>query len=76
MPTKNVPRTTAIHPSVIAAFRDSGARNAGIPLEIASVPVIATQPPEKARSTRNHVRASTGGIVTGVGGGIVPVTNR
>ena len=75
-PTKSVARMPAIQASVIAAFRDSGARKAGIPLEIASVPVMAVHPDEKARSTRNHVRASIaagGGSVTGSS---VPVTIR
>ena len=47
--------TTAIVPSrssVAAAFFDRGLRNAGTPLLIASTPVSAAQPEEKARSTR------------------------
>ncbi len=42
---------------VTAAFRDSGGRNAWTALLIASVPVIAVQPPENARRSRNRVRA-------------------
>jgi hypothetical protein len=44
-----VPRIVAIVISVRAAFRDSGGRNAGTPSEIASTPVRATAPDEKAR---------------------------
>ena len=42
----------AIQVSVAAALRDPGALNAPTPLEMASVPVIATHPPENARSMR------------------------
>ena len=38
--------------SVIAAFFDSGLRNAGTPLEIASVPDNAMAPDENARSSK------------------------
>src|SRR3989304_5030948 len=65
MPRKSVPRITAIHAGVMAAFRDSGGLNAGIPLEIASTPVRAVQPEENARRTRNHVNA-----VVAAGGGV------
>ena len=41
----------AIHVSVVAAFFDSGLRNAGTPLEIASTPVSATAPDENPRSS-------------------------
>ena len=40
---------------MIAAFCDSGLRNAGTPFEIASTPVSATAPDENARSSRNDV---------------------
>ena len=43
----------AIQPSVVAAFRELGDRNALTPLEMASVPVIATHPSAKARRIRN-----------------------
>ena len=46
----------AIIPSiarVAAALRDLGRRNMGTPLEIASTPVSAAQPEEKARIRRN-----------------------
>ena len=42
----SVPRMTPIQTSVVAAFFDSGRRNAGTPLEIASTPVSATAPDE------------------------------
>ena len=45
----------AIHVSVVAAFFDSGRRNAGTPLEIASTPVSATAPDEKPRSRMNKL---------------------
>ena len=47
---------TAIRPSissVVAAFLLFGLRNAGTPLEMASTPVSAAQPDEKARASRN-----------------------
>ena len=45
------PRT----PSVVAAFRPFGGRNALTPFEIASTPVSATAPLAKARTRRNTV---------------------
>src|SRR5262245_21012509 len=75
-PTKNVPRIAAIQPSVIAALRDSGVRNAGMPFEIASVPVIAVHPEEKARRTRNHVSVSAAGSEGGGVLGKLPVARR
>ena len=45
--------TVASRASVVAALRLLGRRNAGTPLEIASTPVSAAQPEEKARATRN-----------------------
>ena len=39
--------------SVVAAFLLFGRRKAGTPLEIASTPVSAAQPEEKARASRN-----------------------
>ena len=38
--------------SVVAAFLLLGRRNAGTPFEIASTPVSAAQPDEKARASR------------------------
>ncbi len=40
--------------SVVAAFLLFGLRNAGTPLEMASTPVSAAQPDEKARASRNN----------------------
>ena len=45
-----MPRIVAIHVRVVAAFFDSGRRNAGTPLEMASTPVSATAPEEKPRN--------------------------
>ena len=41
--------------NVEAAFLDLGFWNAGTPLEMASTPVRAAQPEEKARSSRNII---------------------
>ena len=49
MPTNRNSRMPAIHVSVLAAFFDTGSRNAWTPLAIASTPVIAVQPEAKAR---------------------------
>ncbi len=43
--------------SVVAAFLLFGLRNAGTPLEIASTPVSAAQPDEKARASRKIIAA-------------------
>ena len=48
-PRKKLPRITPITISVVAALCDSGFLNAGTPFEIASMPVRATAPDEKAR---------------------------
>ncbi|OGL04310.1 MAG: hypothetical protein A3I03_05740 [Candidatus Rokubacteria bacterium RIFCSPLOWO2_02_FULL_68_19] len=69
-------RMTAIHPRVIAALRDSGGLNAGMPFEMASVPVSATQPEEKARSTRNQVRAVVAGGAPVLSGWRPPQSSR
>ncbi len=55
----------AIIVSVIAAFFDSGGLKAGTPLEIASVPLIATEPAENARRTSHNVRGS---VASSMGG--------
>ncbi len=52
-PRNSDPRMNAIVVSVVAAFFDSGLRNAGIPFEIASTPESATAPDEKPRRMRN-----------------------
>ena len=44
VPMKSVPRITTIQVRVVAALRASGFLKAGMPLEMASVPVIAAQP--------------------------------
>ena len=54
--TTEIIRVIAISPSsrsVVAALRLLGLRKAGTPLEIASTPVRAAHPDEKARATRN-----------------------
>ena len=45
--------TTPMSSSVVAALRLLGLRKAGTPLVMASTPVRAAQPDEKARSSRN-----------------------
>ncbi len=52
IPRKRVPRITATQTKVMAAFRDSGFRNAWMPFEIASTPLSATAPDENARSSK------------------------
>ena len=53
-PTKNIPSKLAITVRVMAAFLDSFGLKTGTPLEMASVPLIATAPAEKARSTSHR----------------------
>src|SRR5450432_3362509 len=55
IPINREPRITAIQVKVIAALRGSGFLNAGIPLEIASTPVIAEQPAANALRIRKMV---------------------
>jgi hypothetical protein len=52
MPQNMVTASAPIRASVVAAFRDLGLRKAGTPLLMASTPVSAAQPDEKARSSR------------------------
>jgi hypothetical protein len=66
-----MPSKTAIHTSVVAAFFDSGGLKAGIPLLIASVPVMAEHPLANARSTRNARRIPV--APAWVGSGRVPM---
>lgn len=54
VPMNIVASNAAMIANVVAAFLASGGLNAGIPFEIASVPVNATQPFENAPSKRNH----------------------
>ena len=60
IPRKTTPRMTAIATIVVWAFFHSGGLNAGVPFEIASVPVIALQPSAKARMSSSRLRLSTG----------------
>ena len=46
-------RIATIQPKVTAAFRDDGGLNTCTPLEIASVPVMATHPSANPRISRN-----------------------
>lgn len=52
MPQNMVTASRPMAASVLAAFLDLGLRKAGTPLEMASTPVSAAQPEEKARSSR------------------------
>ena len=52
----------------VRALREAGGWKAGTALEIASMPVIAVAPDEKARSTNSTVRPSIGSSVDGRGG--------
>ena len=59
----------AIATIVVWAFFHSGGLNAGVPLEIASVPVIALQPSANARMSSSRLMLSTGTVT-----GVTPVT--
>ena len=48
---------TAIAAIVVWAFFHSGGLKAGVPFEIASVPVIALQPSANARMSRRRLKA-------------------
>ena len=52
IPLNMVIASTPSRASVVAALRLFGGRNAGTPLAIASMPVSAVQPEEKARSAK------------------------
>ena len=56
-PNIEVPRITAIHIKVFAAFLGSGFSNAGTPSATASTPVRATAPDENALRKKNRVNA-------------------
>src|SRR5215472_14199536 len=56
-PAKKTPRITPIQIITVAAFLDSGARNAGMPFEIASTPVSAEHPDAKALRRSHRVTA-------------------
>ena len=59
MPKNMTARMLLIQISVTAALRLLGALNAVIPLDIASMPVRAVHPLEKARKTRKGVSVRT-----------------
>ena len=65
MPRNSVPRMPAIHRSVIPALRLRGSLKAGMPFEIASTPVTAVVPLEKAWSSRNSPKARVVSISSG-----------
>ena len=54
----------AIHVSVLAAFLETGSRNAWTPLAIASTPVIAVHPEANARMSRKSVSVSSPAIAS------------
>ena len=66
-----MPYKLAITVNVIAAFLDSLGLKMGTPLEMASVPLMATAPAEKARSTSHNV---TGSSMGKMGGGLAGVS--
>ena len=68
MPMNISERITPIAAIVALAFTSDGSRNTLTPLAIASMPVMAEQPEEKARRIRNRpsgATAFTGGIGSG-----------
>src|SRR5262245_35679805 len=71
MPMNIVIASTAIITSVCAAFRLSGGRKAGTPLETASTPVIAVHPLENAVNSMKVERTPAvegdAGVSTGTG---------
>src|SRR5690348_15422479 len=76
-PRNIVARMTAMMTIVWAAFLDSGGLNAGMPLEMASVPVMTAEPTANARRIRNRVSGSVaGGNSGGAGGFKLPVEFR
>src|SRR5215831_15774790 len=64
MPRKSDPRIKAIQVSVMAALRVSGLRKMGMPLEIASTPVIAEQP---VANERRMTKMDNGSMACTVG---------
>ena len=70
IPRKTKPRITAIITIVAWAFFHSGGLNAGVPFEMASVPVIALHPSANARIRRSRLMDSTGTWI-----GTTPVTS-
>ena len=68
------PRMQDIHRSVIPALRLRGSRKAVIPLEMASTPVRAEVPLEKARRIRNSESACAACTIS-IGGGFSTLPN-
>ena len=68
MPRKSVPRMSDIQINVTPALRLRGSRKAVVPLEIASTPVSAVVPLEKACSKRKSDMARTSWIISRGGG--------
>ena len=66
----STPRIPDIHSSVIPALRLRGSLNAGMPFEIASTPVRAVVPLEKACRTRKRPIARVGSTSSGGGSAI------
>ena len=60
MPENNAPKITPIIESVKAAFFSDGALKLGIAFDIASTPVNAEHPDEKAFNMRNKPMPATG----------------
>src|SRR5260370_25910801 len=71
-PAKNVPRMSPIHRRTVAAFFDSGGRNSGTPLEMASTPVRAEHPDANARNKSQVVTAVWVVALQARGSGHVP----
>ncbi len=60
MPENRIASKIPIIASVLAAFRAGGFLKAGMALEMASTPVNAEHPEEKALSSKNSVMPATG----------------
>ncbi len=69
MARNSVARIPAIQSRVIPALRLLGSLKAGMPFEIASTPVSAVVPLEKACSSRNSVTPCTAVVSSGGGSG-------
>ena len=77
MPINITPSSTPITIKVCRAWRASGALNTGTPLAIASTPVMAAQPEEKAFNTNSRLKPSVARIASTAGaGGAPPCNNR
>ena len=62
MPRNREPRINAITVNVVRALTASGGLKAGTPSDMASVPVRAVEPEEKARSTRSKLKPCVAAI--------------